>query len=195
VLTFDPARHRYFYNGRPVPNVTRILESAGMLDFGGASFEAMQNARELGTLVHETVALDNVGRLDMDSVDEDIVGYLIGWRRFRRETGFVPRLVERRVYHASFRYAGTLDAEGELRACSAALVDIKSGSKQRATGPQTAAYDAALMSEYKANGKRKRFGVYLTPDGRYDLVPYDDREDFAVFMAALSLFNWKGLSP
>lgn len=185
-LTFDRPAHRYAIDGVYVPSVTQVLEAERLLYFGGASNESMEYARSLGTAVHSATELDDAGDLDEDSLADVAVPYLSAWRRFRAETGFVPSAIEQRVFHAAYRYAGTLDRLGSLPRAGAVIVDIKTGQPQRATGYQLAAYAACLPI---AEQRRKRFGVYLRPDGTYSLTEYKDRGDLSVFLAALTLYN------
>jgi hypothetical protein len=97
------------------------------------------------------------------------------------------REIEHCLYNADYRYAGTLDRVGDLGGVDV-LIDIKTGYEQRATGPQTAAYAACR----KATEKLRRFGCYLQADGTYRLVPYKERSDWHVFLACLTLINWRG---
>lgn len=185
MLTFDPDAHRYAWCGKPVPNVTSVLSVVGMGEFGYVSEDVLRFARDRGRAVHAATALDDMAELDESSVDPIAVPYLDAWRKFRRETGFTPTAIEQKVYHKIYRYAGTLDREGVFGDADV-LLDIKTGTPQRSTGPQTAAYLAAR------GGKRARYAVFLQQNGKYNLVPHKDRNDLAVFLAALTIYNWKG---
>jgi hypothetical protein len=66
-----------------------------------------------------------------------------------------------------------------------AIPDIKSGAVQAWTGLQLAGYE--ILCGQRVN----RFGVQLTEDGKYKLIPFTDRNDRGVFMAALSTWWWK----
>lgn len=184
MLTFEPVEHRYAWNGKPVPNVTNVLDAAAVNELGFVNDKVLAFTRARGQAVHAATALDDLGDLDEMSVDSYAAPYLAAWRRFRAETGFVPTAVEQRVYHKLYRYAGTLDREGVLGK-EDVLLDLKTGVPSAMTGPQTAAYLAAR------GGKRKRYAVYLQRDGRYHLVAHNDPNDLAVFLAALTIFNWR----
>lgn len=189
-LAFDPIEHVYRLDGVVIPNVTRIL---GILDeTWRVPAETLRAAAELGTAVHAACEYDDLGTLDESSVDADVWGYLEGWRRFRAETGFAPELIEARVFHPKLRYCGTLDRVGTLRG-KHALLDIKSGAKWASHGPQTAAYQAAYEAEGGAHVARvqARYCLYLKSDGRYDLVPQKGKGDLSVFLAALTLTQYK----
>lgn len=187
MLAFNAERHEYTWDGRRVPGVTSVLQAAGMLNFGNAGEDRLEWARERGRKVHRLCELDAKNDLDEDSVDESFAGYLEADRRFRRETGFVCLYSELRVFHESLGYAGTLDDFGRLGK-EDVLLDRKTGKPQRATGPQTAAYLAALM---EGKHKVKRYALHLNADGTYTLHPLRSHTDFAVFCAALTIYNWK----
>lgn len=191
-LSFVEEDHSYWRAGQRVPNVTMILEHAGISDFSGVPRDILQAAKERGTRVHHAVALHDLGLLDEGSVAPDELGYLDAWKRFRREQRYRPKLTEWRVYHTLHQYAGTLDSFGTLRTGrydSNALIDVKSGVRTAAAGPQTAAYLAAL----KAPGVRHdtlRFGVYLRADGTYELEQFRNSHHWQVFLAALTAYRY-----
>lgn len=183
-LKFDAERHEYKWHGRVVPGVTSVLSEAGLLNFGNADDDTLERARERGRIVHKLCELDDKDELVEESVDPALAGYLDAWRRFRRETNFTSAHTEHQVFHKIYGYAGTFDDEGSLRGFDA-LLDKKTGTPQRATGPQTAAYEAA-------RGKhRRRWGLHLNADGTYQLRPYTESRDITVFLAALTLHNWR----
>lgn len=196
MLTFDPGPHRYAWNGVVVPSVTQALEAAGCYDFGNARPEDLERGRQRGTAVHTMTELYDNNDLDVDDLDEQLVGYLKAWQLFLFERKVTIEAVEQKVYNKTHRYAGTLDRlliiGNRVHPC---LLDIKTGIPQRATGPQTAAYLACLP---KAEQKRRRVACYLQADGTYKVVEHDDRSDFDVFLAALhvtrgntTIANWK----
>ena len=39
--------------------------------------------------------------------------------------------------------------------------------------------------------KRRRFGILLQPEGTFKITEYKDKNDWQVFLAALSIVNWK----
>lgn len=184
MLLLDEA-HRYTHDGVAVPGVTSVLVEAGLLDFSRANNTYLQAALERGRIVHRLTELGDHNDLDPESVEPEYAGYLDAWHKFKREAEFVTEMIERQVYHASYRYAGTLDRVGTL-AGARALLDIKTGQPQRATGPQTAAYAEAIGIP-----KLPRIGVYLQPDGDYVMRHYKDKTDFSVFLAALTLHNFR----
>lgn len=188
-LTFDPVRHEYRYGGRIVPGVTSVLEyfDPEMQRLKRERPEAIAAAGDLGTAVHVACELDDNGVLDEGTVESVVGARLEQWRKFRRDKAFVPVLVEERVYHRAYAYAGTLDTMGALDGCRS-LLDRKTGVQSRFAGPQTGAYKLAWESAGGAPVER-RYSIHLTED-RYFLVPHVDPQDGTVFLSMLNSWRW-----
>jgi hypothetical protein len=194
-IEFNEERHEYTLDGRLLPNVTRIL--APLTDIHTMPRDRVEFARQRGQAVHLGTALDDCGTLDPASVDPQLTGYLAAWRLFRHESGFVPRNIEYRVAHALYGYAGTEDRDGRMRITPPGaldLIDIKATADiyQKVVGPQTAAYAKALQAQDPTTPLSiMRWAVQLRPDGTYRLHPCTDPNDFNVFLAALTLYQWR----
>lgn len=187
MLTFDAERHEYSFDGRRVPSVTKIL--APLEDFSGVPRETLETAAEFGRNVHEACDLWDRGRLDEAALDPGLLPHVRGWQKFIRDSGAVVIASERRVYHRTHRYAGTLDRvllwKGQHR-----LVDIKTTTQLPAyVGPQTAGYRAALLEEELACAAT-RYCVQLRPND-YRLHVLDERTDLDVFVSCLNLWRWR----
>src|SRR5215831_2246736 len=181
-LEFDEEVHRYYLGGVQVPGVTSILEGAGLIDY---SF--LGDRRELylerGRKVHKATHEDDDQDLSEGWSDE-ILGYLEGWRAFRCDFGFVPRLIEHRVCSPAHGYAGTLDRVGRIRDGTELIVDLKSGIAPKAVRYQLAAYAACLPHPRTLN----RRCVELHRDGTYRVIAFktaDYQRDFETFAWAL----------
>jgi hypothetical protein len=188
-LIFDTATHCYTLAGVRLPNVTRVIEAAGLTnyDFLGALREEYL-AR--GRAVHEATHRDDNHDLAEESVSPEILGFVEAWRRFRRDFGFVPRLIEHRVCNRQYGYAGTLDRVGSVRDGSEFLVDIKTGVAPAAVAIQLAAYAGCFMHPRS----RLRRCVELHADATYKVIPYqasDFQRDFNEFLAALETYKTK----
>lgn len=188
------------------PGVTRILGGDDPYGKGRQKWEGvppwstrflhvppdrLEYRRQLGTAAHAAIALDVAGELDPETVDPAVLPYLEGWRRYRRESGFVPRETEVVVWHEVYHYAGTFDHLGTIGPAWY-LIDTKTGSDQDAdlAGPQTAAYLEAAHAAMSVPHTVKRASVHLKDDGIYRVVPHTSRRDWNVFLAALELFNF-----
>lgn len=194
-LTFDPKTHTYALKGLPIPSVTQVI--AGTQDFLGVSEEVLEAARERGHLVHEAAAkYDCSGHLMLAARGRpEILAYLKAWVKFREDTGFDPLVIEEPVYSFRHRFAGTVDRVGWLRGTMVVL-DIKTaaspGRLHPAVGLQLAAYEHAHNTGQDRLPKAKaRYAVQLRPDGKYTLTQYTDKADLSVFLACLTLHNWR----
>ena len=185
MLEFDAATHTYRLNGQILPSVTQVL--GPLTDLSMIPPAILERKRLIGQWVHAAIELDLKDDLDEESIGEDWRGYFMGWRKFRTESGFVVHENEQRVHSKKYGYAGTLDLTGELPKLGLSLIDTKcTATIYPAVGPQTAAY-----AEARGLKKPKRFALQLKPNGTFNLHPCDDRGDLGVFMAALTLHNWR----
>jgi hypothetical protein len=195
-FTFDPEKHEYALNGLRLPSVTQILESVGLSpDYSGVPADHLEFARDRGDKVHKATALDDRGDLDEDTLDPRIAPYLEAWRQFRRDHHFEPVEIEFMFYSKRHGYAGTLDRLGASDLAEHTLIDLKTCQKidLKSVGPQTGGYSWGYceFSGQAIYKQIKRFAVRLQPDG-YKLIECKNRQDFDVFLHALSIVNWKG---
>ena len=186
-LTFNEAGHQYMLDGVELPSVTQVL--GPYESWSSVPAAMLEAARDRGHRVHAACALDLLGTLDDDTVDDEVAPYLAQFRRFLVESRFEAVLSEHRVWSAKLGYAGTLDLYGDLPNAKSALLDIKSGSLPRSVGPQTAAYARAL-NESAGMVTRSRWCLLLTPE-KYALKRFDDPRDEKIFLAALLLHQWR----
>lgn len=190
-VNFDPEGHVYRVGGVVVPNVTRII--APLYDWTHVPPDVLERKSVLGRYVHEATEYDDKGRLDEATIADEIRPYLEAWRRFRRETGFIPRLIEHKVYHPNLGYAGTLDRAGIFPTAADAvdIIDIKSGDEYDSHGVQVAAYAFAYVAERASATYPGRRAVYLNADGTYRQRKFTDPQDYPTFVALLTLANWR----
>ena len=191
-LTFDPVAHHYFWQGVRVPNVTSVL--ADLVDLSVVPPAALEIARQKGIAVHRMVELDAKGDLDEASLPDWMAPVMVQWRNFVAESGFRVIDSEKKLYHPSYRYAGTMDLYGELvHAAHFAYIDVKrSFMGGNVVGLQIAAYQAADVTEHKDRRTAKRYGLRLKEGEPYRMQEYTDANDFNVFTACLVRHLWKG---
>src|SRR5262245_12733032 len=140
-LQFDAASHTYTLDGEILPSVTQILQSAGLVDYSRVPRDVLQAAMDRGTRVHLACQFLDEGDLDPASIGLSDMGYVSAYEKFKRETGFVPELIEHRVHHSELRFAGTLDRVGTFSGGHyRLLIDIKTGDPTPAAFVQLAAY-------------------------------------------------------
>lgn len=192
-LTFDELTHTYRFKGEVVPSVTKIIEP--LSDFSGIPQEVLNAKAFLGQVVHKACELVDQGTLP-DSWDAgSALPYVDAYRKFLTECKPKWDGIEERVFHPSYKYAGTLDRRGKIGA-DYAYADIKCSSVvDPAAGVQTAAYMEAKMMELRLLGEPQsgvdRCVIHLKPDGTYRLEWFKDPRDWPTFLSCLTIFNWR----
>lgn len=198
-LVFYADGHEYWtppgrIGGHQVVNVTTILRATGISE----DFDAVERmrpgvvtfARDLGTAVHaDCHALDD-DDLDWTTVDDRVTPYVQAWATWRENYAATPLQRERRVYHPTFGYCGTLDGIFAIGG-KQVLVDMKTGDPESAGAQfQTAAYEAAYLAEHPGERIDERWSVQLTPESAvpYRITPYRDWADFRKFTAFLTTY-------
>jgi hypothetical protein len=181
-FTFDPKTHTYRIDGQVVPSVTQILKDVGLIntrfydDYGA----------DRGSKVHLAVHYYDMGELDEDTLDPALVPYLDGWKKFLKDTGWKVERSEDPIWHQSLLYAGTFDKVMRMSDKEKAVVDVKSGAVEPAVRIQLSAYAEAL-----GGSKLRRYAVQLPGNRHYGLFPFEDKTDRSIWLAALSLYNWR----
>lgn len=184
-LVFDPAAHAYRFEGTKLPSVTGIL--APLSDFSRVPPDVLERKRQIGTAVHLACEWDDEDALDDAATPALIMGYVEGWRMFKRDMQVAVLHKEARVHHPQRHYCGTLDRILRMRGKPMPqLVDIKTSAQiQKAVGPQTAGYAAAAGAPTYGRGV-----IQLMPDGRYHYEELTNPNDWAVFTACLTIHNY-----
>lgn len=197
MLTFDEAAHRYYWHGQWVPNVTSILKP--LTDYSMIPPAVLEHARQQGVAVHKMVDLHCRNDLDEATLPEWMTGHFAAWKRFLAESRFEVWGSERRLFHPKMCYAGTLDLIGIFRdgdyAGEPSIIDIK---RSLFAGPviglQLSGYMHAWNDSLKVGDARKvsgRYALQLRDNGTYRLEPFEDKGDWATFVAMLTQWRWK----
>lgn len=187
MVTFDEPSHTYQVNGKHVPSVTQVLSV--LSDFSKVPWQVMERARERGQLVHEAGELLIRDELDWSSIDSEIQAYLVGLRKFLKDTAITILSTEQVVCDPSMGYAGTLDAIGYWRR-GRALFDWKTSLALPSTvGPQLSAYAHALKVS-TGEDIRRRYCVRLSP-GDYRIDKCADPVDWSTFVSCLNIHKFK----
>lgn len=197
MLTFDEFRHKYAWNGQDVPGVTSILKP--LIDLSHVPPDRLEKARQEGKAIHSMVEMDCAGTLDVEGLPEWMKPVYGAWSEFREISGFEPLANEMRVYHRQMRYAGTFDLLCVVPRCNGwqgrtALLDLKrSLYGGPVVGLQLAAYEEAAKSQGVTTGvpRIRRGALVLSPAGKFELVPYDDKTDYLTFLALLTVERFR----
>lgn len=199
VFNFDEASHTYTLDGVRLPSVTQLLAPIKP-DFSMVPPDVLEAKRALGVAVHTACEIDDQGELDDEGTDPVVMRYVAAWRLFRTQTAATILANERRLYHPTLRFAGTVDRAADISTGRGSardlwILDLKTGDEPHASyGVQLAGYEALL----RANDERispdlrlRRGTVHLRDDGTYRLHEFKNPNDSAAFMACLSLHAWK----
>jgi hypothetical protein len=109
-VEFQEDGHIYTLDGVTLPSVTGILKAEGFIDDG--FFD--EYSRKRGQYVHRATHLDDMGELDEEMLDPVLAPYLEGWRKFKRESGFIVEQSEVSMCSKTYLYAGTPDVIGHF---------------------------------------------------------------------------------
>lgn len=179
-LRFDEKTHSYWLNGQKLISVTTVLREARLFEY--TSNHGMYMDR--GTSIHTLTELHDAGALDESKIENPILPYLDGWKRFKEETKVEVAAIEEAVYNPIYFYAGKVDRRIFWKGREG-VIDIKSGLRAPWHGLQTAAYAKTYQRPML------RFCLYLADDGTYELEEHKETTDWDIFRAALAIVNWK----
>ena len=189
-LLFDEDKHQYQLDGMIIPSVTQILHDSGLVNLDWVDKELLEEKSDLGKKVHSATELYDTNELDIDRLHQTLKLYLAGWTEFRENYGFVPTEIELQLSHPLYKYAGRIDRIGFIGK-DLTLLDIKSGTKQKVHGIQTAGYKLLYDCGKKKTAQiKRRLIVYLSETG-YKVEENRNPQDMNVFLAALIITNYK----
>ena len=190
-LFFDQKTHTYYFNGNKVPGVTSVLEGAGISDFSMVSREVLAQAQALGTEVHNLTELSDKKETIGKEPSDMAMSMLLHYDQFLFDLDVEIVEIEKKVFCEKYMYAGTLDRVAIFKKVSdqPVLFDIKTGQPSMSHQIQTAAYEYAYKKDKRQ--KMDRYTLYLSSDGYKLSEPYKSRQDFDVFLAALTVYNYK----
>jgi hypothetical protein len=178
--------------GSFAPSVTQVLKDVRMADFDAIPEEAGEYAMERGSALHLACQYYDIETLDEDAIDETWAQYLAAWKKFRKETGFEPAMIEHSFYHP-LGFCGTLDRTGRFPNNTKAILDIKTGEGEikKWVGAQLSAYAfGALQSPMTF----RRIAVRLSRTGEYKIKEFPIAQmmtDWNGFQCGLGAYNWK----
>ena len=194
-LLFDADAHTYRSPaGVLVPSVTTILKATGVsTDFEALpNREAIERKRAIGTALHSDIHAFDDGDLDWSTVHPEVLPYVEAWAQFRESMRLTPRTRERRVWHQTLGFCGTLDGIFDgANVGAGVLIDVKTGDPKAAAAQfQTAGYQLALAYDDPAALELRRWSVQLTPGRRvpYVITPYADWQDVTTWQSIVATF-------
>ncbi|KAF0218822.1 MAG: hypothetical protein FD174_2605 [Geobacteraceae bacterium] len=203
MLTFDPEKHCYYWDGQPVPSVTSILNEWLKITVGvaGSRFhvnrytgqviasEIMEEGGAKGKDIHFGCELIIKGGICWGSLAPEYVAPLQQFEKWMDEVKPEILYTELAVYHPKYGYAGTLDILAKIGR-ALCFIDIKTG-ESGTVGPQLAAYEQAWLAENRFVGKTERYALWLPKNGgAYDFEPLRNPLDWELFKSCMFQKNY-----
>jgi len=181
--------HRYWTPaGRELDGCTSTLKSVGLID----TRHYTEEARQRGTFVHDLVHMDLDGELDATTIDPDLAGYLDAARAYIRDADIAVFHVEQPMACLVRGIAGKPDLVGK-RGGRHRVVDWKTGSYEPWHRYQTAWYEHLARVNGFVLGVVDRVVVYLAADGTYQEKLFQERIDWQIAQAAITVVQAKRL--
>ena len=189
----------YIIDGREWQRVTNRFSKY----FNDAHFKEFHKDR--GTAVHKWAEIVLPGLPYPHEPHPALAGYVVGLEKFKAEVEYECTAMEVFVHSKIYGFAGQVDWIGMITDGRQypAILDLKTGaaSKPPPTAKlQTAAYRQAYSEMYGAKeGKRRRYGLQVRPDGTYRLECYDKepgnfRVDLNTYASMVNVFNWERMN-
>lgn len=216
-VTFEEISHTYAVDGKLVELcVSDVLELAGISGYSDrVPRYLIEHAGQIGTAVHKACHFLDLDELDIDTVDPQIAGYVMGYHKFCQQ--YEPRWesMEQPLADIGLGVAGTPDRigkiilpksgnlgiakikessvvqlpdfgnSGDVGNLVSAIIDIKTAVK--AEKHWGLQLTAYAILSYLSN--HALYALHLTREGEFELLPYVFQP--GVFMAALTVAQWK----
>lgn len=186
--------HSYVSEGRKALNVTGLLKTHGLSNYGMVKAEIMEAARERGKALHAWTAIhDREGNADFLSLPEEWVGYAEGYLLFRKQSGMEIVEIEKplmALVHGVL-IAGTPDRKCRWKRTREVTPDLKfCSATMPGWGIQTGFYEV-IKKRKLVLGNTDRCTVRIMRDGKYDLRWHTDESDADVISSIVTLEAWK----
>lgn len=175
--------HQYFYRGREIPGISFLLKWHRYVDDAYYT----DRGRDIGIAVHLATAFLDKGTLDWGSIkDDEVLGRVRAYEKFRNEMGFVHSEMETIYAHAGGLYGCKIDRRGQMRNVPDLILEIKGGAKAPWHKIQTG------MQRRAVPGGPRRFCLYLHPDETYHLDDeHTDPDDEQIGVNLASDYHWR----
>ena len=184
---FQEKGHLYTLDGIAIPSVTQVLPDN--------PHNKDDYSMNRGTLVHKTIYLYNIGDLDEDTLDEQLKPYLEAYNKFRKDCPDIRGIVELK--------SGSPSPTDELQVAGYCL--LVNAQNPPFSDKPLKGYEVPLYHlSYKYAGIidileldslpcRKAYNLYLSGDGKYDLIDRskDLRRNESIFLSFLTTYQWK----
>lgn len=186
-FSYDDKEHIYHLNGKIIPSCTQILREEGISNYDFCDESDLM----FGKAGHKITELWDKCNLDIETVDEMLYPYLLGYQKFLKDfkVSVLPEWIEKPAYSLKFEYGVTPDRVAMVNG-KLSVYEIKfSSSLSKSTAIQTAAQKIAVEEQSKLKIKQ-RIGLRLAPNS-YDISFYNKPTDERVFLSAVILNKYK----
>jgi len=178
--------------GRTV-HLARVTSVIGAFfeNWDAVPMENLEKAARFGTKVHNATEYDDLGTLIMSKLDPLLWPCLKAWRKFKIDFKVEIEEVEPVIYNVRYGFAGRLDRIGLVNGIRS-IIDIKT-CKYKAISHdlQVAAYQGAWNELNPRKKALRRHLVELRRDSTYRVTEIKGAGDYAVFLSAVALYNWR----
>lgn len=181
----------YTLNGVRLPSVSDVLRISGISDWSHVDPGILAAAAARGTAVHKCCEAIERETVDWAGIEPSHLPYIDAFMAFMDITGWESDLMEEPLCSETLLVAGTPDRRGcftKWEGTPRAVLDLKTGAPQPAHSIQLAGYKRLMPPE---DPPLKRYGLYLSRDGSYQLKEYAGATDEKIFAAAVALTHWK----
>ena len=188
-LTFKEKNHEYYLDEIYIPSVSEIIKPIYEKVYKNIDEETLEIASDKGTRVHR--AIEFMSKYKMEKFDEDIIGYIEGYKQFRKENKeWKLKESELRLYNKELLYGMTIDEVYEVGK-EIVISDIKttSTSHEGAWGVQLSAYKAGYESNYPEKEVKGTYILQLFKEGKYKL--HKLKNEFSVFLSCLEIYRFE----
>jgi hypothetical protein len=194
-LEFREENHEYILDGERLPSVSQIIKP--LSDYSAVPAALLQQSADYGTATHKMVALYLEGDLDEETLDVGLEGPLKAFKRWQGEhLHLTDPVVERPVYHARLKYAGTPDLVYDGRV----VVDVKTRAANKVSDPcQLAAYEELWTANGGTKAKYEHRILELKQNGEYIYTKVNYSQALSMFFtlrdyyrAGQTIEAWKG---
>jgi len=160
-LTFDVDTHKYFFDGKPIPNVTAIIAETT-----GKGWQAAQWYLDRGKAIHKCAQFIAEGK-DFKS-DPRLDGYVFALRRFFDQVK--PEIIEneKMVVSKLYRFAGTVDLICKIGGIKM-IVDYKHSIDKNRLPLQLGGY-AVAVSDHEKYRISYGLGIEIKETGEYSMT-------------------------
>lgn len=178
--------HIYKHGDRVIPGVTETIQA----NFGNRPYWDEWKAGK-GKAVHLAIHYLVQGRLNWDTVDEQIRGRVEAFQKFLNQTRLEVIESELQMFSNRYQFGGTMDLL--LSNGSLIVADIKSHIEPTLE-IQLGAYSLLYEENFKKKIK-KAVGIQLKDNGSFDLKWYKDITRIQrIFLACLTVANWNKIN-